>query len=42
MQDVMAHNAKRNLDALDEVFNQQVKSQGMWPLQLPDLNPCDP
>jgi hypothetical protein len=32
---------KNSVDALDEVFDQQVKSRGMWPPQLPDLNPCD-
>jgi hypothetical protein len=32
---------KNSVDTLYEVFGQQVKSRGMWPPRLPDLNPCD-
>jgi hypothetical protein len=36
--DAMAHIAN-NSDALDEVNDKLVISQGLWPPQPPDLNP---
>jgi hypothetical protein len=36
-----AHNANNFMVALDNVFGEQVISQGLWPPWSPDLNLCD-
>jgi hypothetical protein len=42
MQDnTSSHIANNSMVAMDEVFDEQVISQGLWPLKSPDLNPCD-
>jgi hypothetical protein len=37
----MAHRANYSINALAEVFGEQVLSQGLWPTCLHDLNPRD-
>jgi hypothetical protein len=37
----MSHTANNSMDALDEVFGEQVASRGMWPPWSPNLNNCD-
>jgi hypothetical protein len=34
----MAHIANNSTDALDDINDKQVVSQGLWPPQPPDLN----
>jgi hypothetical protein len=42
MQDSAAiHRANKSMNALAEVFGEQVISQGLWLTCSPDLNPCD-
>jgi hypothetical protein len=42
MQDnAKTHVANSYINALHEVFGEQVISWGLWPPQSPDLNPCD-
>jgi hypothetical protein len=36
----MAHAVNNSVDALDEVVDEQIISQGSWSLWPPDLNQC--
>jgi hypothetical protein len=42
MQDnVTVHIENYSVDALDEIFSEQVVSWGVWPSWSPGFNPCD-